>query len=229
MDFAKFMFFIEKQSLHFTSLNKMAVEFDKYEVHYPYPQVPMKDTSGIMRYYPKEVFRNFEMTKRGGLVNCWHINEDESYAMWKIYSALGKGIAIQSTIQNLWDSFHECKRDIYIGEVEYVDFDELTHALKEEWERLHPKQLYLYKRRCFKFENELRVIVEVVSVEDKRIIPWKYDMEGINIQIDLNKLIEKIWISPYSSEWYEQLITNILSRYEIDKPVKLSRVNEKPD
>lgn len=227
MDFEKFMSFIETQSLHFTSLNEMATKFDKYEGHYPYPQVPMKDTSGVMRYLPKEAFGNFDITKSGGCVNCWHLNEDESYAMWKTYSNLGKGIAIQSTIENLWDSFNKCRYDIYIGEVEYVDFDELSRT-KEEWQRFHPKHLYLYKRRCFKFENELRAVVELVSVEDGHIIPWNSNVGGIDVQIDLNKLVEKIWVSPSSSERYEQLIEKILLRYKIDKPVEQSSIDEKP-
>jgi hypothetical protein len=54
-------------------------------------------------------------------------------------------------------------------------------------------------------------------------------MGGIDVQIDLNKLVEEIWISPYSSEWHKPLIEKILSRYKIDKPVKRSNIYEKPD
>jgi hypothetical protein len=143
--------------------------------------------------------------------------------MWKIYSGLGKGIGIQSTIQKLWESLHKCKNDVFIGEVEYVDFSKL---LKEEWQRFHPKHLYLYKRKCFEFEKELRAIVEMVAVEDGRIVPFKE--EGADIPVDLNKLVEKVWVSPYSSEWYSGLIERIMLRYNINKHVGQSSIDEKP-
>src|SRR5258708_2137823 len=34
--------------------------------------------------------------RRAFVVNCWHINQGESDAMWKLYSETKKGIAIQS-------------------------------------------------------------------------------------------------------------------------------------
>ena len=34
-------------------------------------------------------------------VNCWHINEHESAAMWDLYLKSNEGIAIQSTYQKL--------------------------------------------------------------------------------------------------------------------------------
>lgn len=34
-------------------------------------------------------------------VSCWHESEYESDAMWKLYSASGRGIAIQSTVGQL--------------------------------------------------------------------------------------------------------------------------------
>src|SRR5579885_861214 len=40
-------------------------------------------------------------------VNCWYMNEHESAAMWKLYSAAGDGIAVQSTIGRLKRCFVE--------------------------------------------------------------------------------------------------------------------------
>jgi hypothetical protein len=223
-NFSKFKHMIESKSLHFTSLNELASKFDTYEGHYPYPEVPMKDTSGIMRNLPKETFGNFDLTKSGGCVNCWHLNEDESYTMWQTYSRFGKGIAIQSTVQKLWDSFSDCKHNIFMGEVEYVDFEELK---KVEWQRFQPKHLYLYKRKCFKSENELRVIVELVSFENGRFTPWKG--RGADMSVDLNILIDRVWVSPYSNDSYKKRIEKILSKHGISKPVEQSVIDEKPE
>jgi hypothetical protein len=54
-------------------------------------------------------------------VNCWHINEDESAAMWQLYGAAGSGIAIESSKANLESAL---KGDgIFVDQVRYMDFD----------------------------------------------------------------------------------------------------------
>ena len=75
----------------------------------------------------------------------------------------------------------------------------------------------------------MRAITELVSIKDNKLIPLDSKDGGIEIQVDIDKLINMICISPYSSEWYELLIKKILSRYSIGKPVKRSSINEKPD
>lgn len=37
-------------------------------------------------------------------ISCWHIEEYESDAMWKIYANFGKGIAISTTIEKILSS-----------------------------------------------------------------------------------------------------------------------------
>lgn len=227
MDFSKFISLLETRSLHFTSLEVLAERFDKFEGHYPYPAVPMKDTSGTMQYLPLETFRGFELTKKGGFVNCWHINEGESYAMWKVYSNMGEGIAIRSTIQNLWDSFAKNPNDILVGEVDY-DFEVLAQLPKEKWPRFDPKILYLHKTSCFSYEKELRAIIEIASLgKDGFYVPSNYS-EGIDLQVKLNELVEKIFVSPYSPEWYKPLIEKILIRYNLNKKVEQSIIDAKP-
>ena len=51
--------------------------------------------------------------------NCWHMNDAESDAMWKIYIYMrgGDGVAIRSTAGRLMDCFTETPERIYLGEV----------------------------------------------------------------------------------------------------------------
>jgi hypothetical protein len=60
----------------------------------------LQDQSSLME---KIYFRIFKST----LVNCWHQNEFESEAMWRLYSENHKGIAIQTTFQDLVDSIDD--------------------------------------------------------------------------------------------------------------------------
>jgi hypothetical protein len=44
-------------------------------------------------------------------ISSWHINENESAAMWEICLQSNEGVAIQSTFKRLKDSFHTHKED----------------------------------------------------------------------------------------------------------------------
>jgi hypothetical protein len=55
-------------------------------------------------------------------ITCWHKNEFESEAMWKLYAASGDGIAIESTESQLHEAISE-RESLVIGEVRYVDFE----------------------------------------------------------------------------------------------------------
>jgi hypothetical protein len=55
-------------------------------------------------------------------LNCWYMGAGESYAMWKIYDAVGKGLAIRTTAGRLKESL-ACSRmpRIFGAKVQYVD------------------------------------------------------------------------------------------------------------
>ena len=55
-------------------------------------------------------------------VNCWCENDHESEAMWKSYGG-DEGIAIRTTFGGLTESL-VCESSVYIGRVQYVDYDE---------------------------------------------------------------------------------------------------------
>ena len=55
-------------------------------------------------------------------LSCWHMNEHESVAMWKIYqSGAPQGIAIQSTYRRLSEAITD-DSGILIGTVAYADY-----------------------------------------------------------------------------------------------------------
>ncbi len=48
-------------------------------------------------------------------INCWHISEEESAALWQIYSTYGKSVAIKSTIHRLRDAVADVDMSIHAG------------------------------------------------------------------------------------------------------------------
>ena len=147
-------------------------------------------------------------------INCWHMNEVESMAMWKLYSDINKGIAIQSTYENLDKclSKYEHANDIAIGIVKYTASIDWTH----ECTLFRP---FAHKRKSFEHECELRAILfrrhnidnMLSDTHKSNDIPE----DGIQIPVDLNILIDNIYISPKAPNWFEKLVITLLEKYNL--------------
>ncbi len=150
MDLAKFISLLSNQALYFTSPNKFD---DPYEFNLPQCYLnelqknqdefkenslnQLKNTLPNLDQHPSytEILQNYqkmpsasdniETTKVKFGVNCWHINEFENEALWKIYTQVGQGIAIETTTQKLQESLTYHNK-IYCDVVRYEDFDNAT-------------------------------------------------------------------------------------------------------
>ena len=144
------------------------------------------------------------------VVSSWHINEYESFAMWQIFTQNSEGIAIQSTIGRLQKALQKEKEfNQYIGEVNYIDY-------KKEYipfdDMFFP---FLFKRKSFQYEREVRILSDL---NDKDI---KIN-DGLKINVDLNQLIEKIYIHPKSENWYKKLVIELVSKLDFDFEIEKS-------
>jgi hypothetical protein len=144
------------------------------------------------------------------VISSWHINEYESFAMWQIFTKNNEGLAIQSTIGRLKEALQpENRVEQYIGNVNYIDY-------KKEYipfdNAFFP---FLFKRKSFQYEREVRIITDVsshnISVN-----------EGIKINVDLNQLIEKIYIHPKSENWYKKLVIELVSKLNFNIEIEKS-------
>ncbi|WP_343695364.1 hypothetical protein [Flavobacterium sp.] len=155
-------------------------------------------------------FLNYYKTHREKVaISSWHINEYESFAMWQIFTKNNEGLAIQSTIGRLQKAVKpESNFDQYIGEVNYIDY-------KKEYipfdDLFFP---FLFKRKSFQYEREVRILTDT-SKNDIKL------NDGIKINVDINQLIEKIYIHPKSENWYKKLVIELVERldfgFEIEK------------
>ncbi|MGN7808211.1 MULTISPECIES: hypothetical protein [Flavobacterium] len=155
-------------------------------------------------------FLNYYKTHREKVaISSWHINEYESFAMWQIFTKNNEGLAIQSTIGRLQKAVRpENNFDQYIGEVNYIDY-------KKEYipfdDLFFP---FLFKRKSFQYEREVRILTDTSKSEIKL-------NDGLKINVDINQLIEKIYIHPKSENWYKKLVIELVERldfgFEIEK------------
>lgn len=157
------------------------------------------------------------------VVNCWHMNDVESEAMWRLYSDVNKGIAIQTTVQDLVDSMSDDR--IFFSKVKYVDFYSETMDIKEyiiDGMVLSP----LLKREAFKHEQEVRLHF-TPNRNYNEYISQDFKPKSELIDVDISKLISKIYISPYAREPYISSVRTLAKLYGIpDENIKCSKLLE---
>ena len=150
-------------------------------------------------------------------VCCWHANEHESEAMWRLYCGNEAGIAIQTTYSNLANLI-KSEHEIYIGLVKYIDYE------KDNSPSANSFTTVMQKRLSFQHENEVRLASYRPSVKNE-LCP-----EGISVAIDLPTIIEQIYIHPFAPEYYYEVIKALLNKFEPNLASKIiwSRLKEHP-
>jgi hypothetical protein len=156
-------------------------------------------------------FLNYYKTHREKVaISSWHINEYESFAMWQIFTQNNEGLAIQSTIGRLQESLvPEINLKQYIGEVNYIDYKK-EHIPFDDM--FFP---FLFKRKSFQYEGEVRIITDI-GKSDIKI------NEGLKINVNINQLIEKIYIHPKSENWYKNLVIQLVKQLGFDFTIEKS-------
>lgn len=147
-------------------------------------------------------------------VNCWYHSELESEAMWKLYSDSGKGIAIKTSVSSLLSAINSCPQAIplNLGKVKYLDF--LSKALKTEDCFSDGITSPLLKRKEYEHENEVRLY----STPQLNYGEWEmYTPKPMFVNIDISKLIEAIYISPYVNEPFSSSVHTLCDLFNIPK------------
>lgn len=231
MDLAKFVSLLQDKALHFSRIDR---QDDNYEGSITRAMVVerrqkwayMSDDE-YARAFPPPKPGSQEALFQWVYVNCWHMNEVESAGMWSLYqSGQLQGIALRSTFRRLAESITD-DETIYITEVKYIDYERETIPDA-------PFKRYVHKRRSFEHERELRALYiadrhKSVPVPKEEIEPnakWHSvfktaevdppDPNGVKIATDLNKLIEKVYVSPKSKPWFKELVANLIRQYGRD-------------
>lgn len=181
-------------------------------------------------------------------INCWHANDTENAAMWRVYLSSQEGIAIKSSIKKLKKSFMNNKEDkIYIGDIQYNDYElsnininteeylqDIKNIVNREKELSDSEAfntLYKYyfplimsKRKEFEYGKEIRLLSPIKqSTRDVRI-----KNDGKLVDADLEILIDSIVVSPNATDWFVNLVKDTMKSYNLEnKRVYKSKIYEK--
>ncbi|GEM_PF-5423954 len=72
---------------------------------------------GKAEEFTKQTYDFSEHERKTKFINCWHLNDFESAAMWDFYLKSNEGIAIQTTFDRFKRSLNRSKEEIYMGKV----------------------------------------------------------------------------------------------------------------
>lgn len=164
----------------------------------------------------EQICSTIEKIRECTYINCWHINNDENYLMWKSYANEKGGVAIVTDIGSLLDAF-ETDIEIKAIPVEY-ETNAITKAqlpsyldiISNEFDIKELEQIVLtsslYKKEFFKNEQELRLIFQKVT--------------NNRIQVNIKKLIRCIYISPNSTDCEKTIINNTVKKIDANIDVE---------
>lgn len=194
----------------------------------------VKERDGMLRRMSelrRTMTRNFA-------VNCWHMNEHESAAMWRLYSLSDEGVAVRSTVRRLTELFprsdgvpkprrsdgRDSEPAIYIGQVNYIDYDS---AVMEEGNFFWP---VMHKRKAFEHERELRAVTFDIHMKGEAADTDRtpFPNGGVLIPADLSKLVEAVYVTPASPMWFADLVASLTKQYSYGFEVRQSRLAQDP-
>ncbi len=213
-DFTKLLSLIDRESLFFTRVDKFE---DPFEGSLSKANVKLRPSNFTGNLPHEEIATLSEFYKafvKLTYVNCWHQGSYQSAALWQAYLQSCNGVAIRSTFARLRDSFRLTDYKVRIGKVIYINYKK---DLMPEG-ALYP---YFHKRKNFKDENELRAVIQEFSYKDNGEIDWDKSPfnDGLYVEVDLEKLIDKIYLGPKCPKWQVEVIHEVASKYGLSKRI----------
>ena len=222
MDFTKFVSLLDKRELWFTRADELNDPFEGTLSRMSlYVDGVVPEQSAEYDRFVKIVRDSQQEWRKWIVVNCWHLNEYESAAMWSLYIKSDCGIAIQSTFDKLTRSFNGySEKSVYAGLVHYRDYG------RDKIPVTFPFSAAMYKRRSFEHEMEVRALI--INKEKGVDLDTEPMFKGLSVPVDLDTLIERICVAPQVGDWAYELVKNIASKYGMNKPICRSSLDDVP-
>jgi len=199
LDLPRFIWMLATNALTFARVDTLD---DPFEGSVP-PEVVEEWTSDARASKVIERARNG--LRRQTFVSCWHTNNVESEAMWRLYCGSHDGIALQTTYEKLDASLPP---EILLGQMTYLDYETDKNPPPDEL------SLLMRKRQAFEHEHEVRAVIvphnRPRAANSGHRVP---EDTVINVPWRANEHLEYIYVSPYAEEWYRDVVVAVLERF----------------
>jgi hypothetical protein len=158
--------------------------------------------------------------------NCWHANNKESAALWNQYGGEEGAVAIKSSPERLKQALDTTGHYMTYGEVEYIDIN--GRRIPND-----PEYPVFFKRDDLEYEKEYRAVLLDHSRLGTLMANWpeierKYEkyignvfclsivdliQERYSLEIDIDTLIESVYVDPTASTRFYKTIESVVSKY----------------
>jgi len=145
----------------------------------------------------------YQENRKSFYVNCWHMNDHESYLMWKAYA--GRGFAIQSTFERIQASLDATASVVTGGVVQYVDFTRDFTPVGNVFNHVATKDM------PYQDEHEFRL---VIWNSDPRNATHAKLATGLRVPINVGMLVQAVVQSPYP-EPLDREIERLMEHHKI--------------
>ncbi len=231
MDLAKFLDLLENKALFFaradhlgdpfegasgvadreSEWDKFYLEFFSQVVRNPPSGEPLSDSDveAQAARLLRQMRENAAADRRNTFVSCWHANDCESEALWRLYCPPNStGVALETTAERLISALGDS--DIELGQVQYVDF-------RRSFAGLHDR--IFWKRSSLRHEAEVRAVFK-----------QRFGKESVGTSrlIDIEKLCVSVVPSPFAADWLFPLIKSVTERYGLDLHITKSELLAQP-
>ena len=164
----------------------------------------------------KDYIKTFEEIKSKFFMSSWYMSDYESAAMWDICLKENKHIMIQSSFDKLVKAFESNSlNSIWISTINYLDY---TSTI---FDNINFLSLLITKRKSFEYQNELVVITKDENVTTHPFISKKKkynnqeDEHDLNVNINLDILIENIYLSHFIPDYESDIIESLLQKFDL--------------
>ncbi len=162
-------------------------------------------------------FNTFEFLRQHTYISCWHENEHESDAMWKLY---GNAIAVKAKLSSISKLLAWSETEIkYYGRVNYIDF--ATEHVNVESSYLP----YFFKQLSFAHEKEVRFLIQEHR-HDWNAYPTREP--GKTLQLSINDDFEEIVFSPAVEPYVADSIAQVIRQSGISIAMRRSILLNSP-
>jgi hypothetical protein len=239
MDFPAFVDLLHSSSLHFSRLDALGDPFEGYGTAMDYikfklPEQIFRASGGAvgqthdkLEQWRAQQAKDSEQSHMAALlkriqvaetcwVNCWHLIEQESVALWKIYHGRSKPIAVQSTVGGLRDSIRSGgANNVSIGVVQYSE--------KTPRAPMSAAAQAVTKTKAFTFENELRAVLIPDPAEQVML------GTGTKVSVDLQSLVAAVRLSPVAEPWHVDLVQRLIEHHGLQRLCEQSPLFAHPE
>lgn len=209
MNLPKLISLIQSNALYLARLDQLADPYEGSTTHRTAAGIDaFLKTLGSDRGY-QDMANVYEKNRESMFVSCWHANEHESEAMWRLYGGGASGIAVQSTYSRLIDSV-ETQYDVYVGLVQYIDYNTASFPSANVF---YP---VMHKRASFAHEREVRLVRHWTPnpEHDERTL-------SLSMPWNVEAFCDHIYVDPYAPEYYFEAVKAVV---ETMAPALLSRL-----